>query len=71
MTGELRFSMTQGLMLLALSLLLGAASAANVAHADPLVITIDARNTSDPVTRYEYGMFIEPIGGVDRPDAVG
>jgi alpha-N-arabinofuranosidase len=27
-------------------------------------VTIDARQASEPVTRYEYGMFIEPIGGL-------
>ena len=27
-------------------------------------VTIDARAASEPVTRYEYGMFIEPIGGL-------
>jgi alpha-L-arabinofuranosidase len=32
--------------------------------ASPLRVTIDARQTSEPVTRYEYGMFIEPIGGL-------
>src|SRR6185437_5085921 len=32
--------------------------------ASPLSVTIDARRTSAPVTQYEYGMFIEPIGGL-------
>jgi alpha-L-arabinofuranosidase len=32
--------------------------------ADSLRITIDARQASEPVTQYEYGMFIEPIGGL-------
>jgi len=35
-----------------------------IAHADPASVSIDARHRSDPVTRYEYGMFIEPIGGL-------
>jgi alpha-L-arabinofuranosidase len=33
-------------------------------HAGPVSVTIDARQTSDPVSKYEYGMFIEPIGGL-------
>ena len=41
-----------------LAMILGAA----VAHADPIRATIDVRRTSDPVTPYQYGMFIEPIG---------
>lgn len=27
-------------------------------------VTIDAHSTSDAVTQYEYGMFIEPIGAL-------
>ena len=27
-------------------------------------ITVNARERAEPVTRYEYGMFIEPIGGL-------
>jgi alpha-N-arabinofuranosidase len=34
------------------------------AQADPVIVTIDARKSSDPVSQYEYGMFIEPIGGL-------
>jgi len=30
--------------------------------ATPPAVMIDARRSSDPVTQYEYGMFIEPIG---------
>jgi alpha-L-arabinofuranosidase len=39
---------------------------ATVAHAGPgpIPVTIDTRHTSEPVTQYEYGMFIEPIGGL-------
>jgi len=37
---------------------------ASVAAAGPVGVNIDARHTSDPVTKYEYGMFIEPIGGL-------
>lgn len=37
---------------------------ASAAQADQVVVTIDARTSSNPVTRYEYGMFIEPIGGL-------
>ncbi len=32
--------------------------------ARPIVARIDAARRSAPVTRYEYGMFIEPIGGL-------
>ena len=27
-------------------------------------MTIDAQERAEPVTQYEYGMFIEPIGGL-------
>jgi alpha-N-arabinofuranosidase len=39
---------------------------ATAAHAGPapITVTLDARHTSDVVTPYEYGMFIEPIGGL-------
>jgi alpha-L-arabinofuranosidase len=46
------------------SVLLAACMVATVVHADPVSVTIDGRQTSDPVTQYEYGMFIEPIGGL-------
>jgi alpha-N-arabinofuranosidase len=32
--------------------------------ASSLLVRIDARKASEPVTQYEYGMFIEPIGGL-------
>ena len=32
--------------------------------AQPVTVTIDGSRRSDPVTRYEYGMFIEPIGNL-------
>jgi hypothetical protein len=35
-----------------------------VVHADPVRVRIDGQQTSDPVTQYEYGMFIEPIGAL-------
>lgn len=38
--------------------------AATAVAGNPIKVTIDARASSDPVTRYEYGMFIEPIGGL-------
>jgi alpha-N-arabinofuranosidase len=48
-----------------LALLLSAASAeARVAPSQPLAVTIDAGQLAAPVTRYEYGMFIEPIGNL-------
>jgi alpha-L-arabinofuranosidase len=31
---------------------------------NPVSMTIDARQRAEPVTKYEYGMFIEPIGGL-------
>src|SRR5215212_749437 len=41
-----------------------APAVAAVAHPQPLQVTIDGATRSDPVTRYEYGMFIEPIGNL-------
>lgn len=35
-----------------------------VAHPQPVKVVIDGAARSDPVTRYEYGMFIEPIGNL-------
>lgn len=37
---------------------------ASAETAPPVVVRIDAAARSAPVTRYEYGMFIEPIGGL-------
>jgi len=37
---------------------------ATAAWAEPIRVTIDAGRTRAAVTRYEYGMFIEPIGGL-------
>ena len=42
----------------------GAAASAAIAHPQPVQVTIDGAARSDPVTRYEYGMFIEPIGNL-------
>ena len=42
----------------AVATILGAA----VAYADPTRVAIAVGDTSDPVTPYQYGMFIEPIG---------
>src|SRR4051812_50080851 len=50
-----------GLVFLGRSFLLVTASAV---EAGPVNVTADARRTHDPVTKYEYGMFIEPIGGL-------
>jgi len=45
--------------------LLGALLSVTVAHAASSVsVRIDARQHAEPVTKYEYGMFIEPIGGL-------
>jgi alpha-N-arabinofuranosidase len=41
--------------------LLGGATAG---VAQPITASIDAHLTADPVSKYEYGMFIEPIGGL-------
>jgi alpha-N-arabinofuranosidase len=41
-----------------LAMIVGAAAA----RADSVRVTIDVRSTGDPVTLYQYGMFIEPIG---------
>jgi alpha-N-arabinofuranosidase len=35
-----------------------------ITHPQPVRVTIDGARRSDPVTRYEYGMFIEPIGNL-------
>lgn len=37
---------------------------AGATSAQPLKATIDAHHPADPVSAYEYGMFIEPIGGL-------
>ena len=47
-----------------LALALAAPAGAAVAHPMPLQVTIDGARRSDPVTRYDYGMFIEPIGNL-------
>ena len=45
--------------------MLGALLSVTVAHAASSVsMRIDARQRAEPVTKYEYGMFIEPIGGL-------
>jgi alpha-N-arabinofuranosidase len=45
-------------------ILLGLFAIAGTASAGTLRATIDATRISTPVTPYEYGMFIEPIGGL-------
>jgi alpha-N-arabinofuranosidase len=45
-------------------LLVVMAAVASAASAAPGTAVLDAGRLSDPVTRYEYGMFIEPIGGL-------
>jgi alpha-N-arabinofuranosidase len=44
--------------------LIGTWMIASVACAGPVGVTIDAGQPSDAVGKYEYGMFIEPIGGL-------
>src|SRR5689334_22289912 len=43
---------------------LASSAQAQVAAPSPLIATIDASQRSQPVSRYEYGMFIEPIGNL-------
>src|ERR1700742_2237685 len=43
-------------------LLSSAMSTVSAADTRAVKVTIDVNKTSDPVTQYEYGMFIEPIG---------
>jgi len=45
-------------------LVLATMLAAAAAQAGPIAVSIDARATAAPVTPYEYGMFIEPIGNL-------
>src|SRR5881275_3100935 len=45
-------------------LALAAGAQARVRPTEPLVATIDGGRQSAPVSRYEYGMFIEPIGNL-------
>jgi alpha-N-arabinofuranosidase len=47
-----------------LALLSEAPINAAVPHPLPIQVTIDGTARSEPVTRYEYGMFIEPIGNL-------
>ena len=46
------------------TLLLAAMSPIGVAAAGPIAVSIDARAPAEPVSAYEYGMFIEPIGNL-------
>ena len=49
----------------ALALLSLASSAEGQARSvRPLMVSLDASHRSAPVTKYEYGMFIEPIGNL-------
>ncbi|MFL5239834.1 MAG: alpha-L-arabinofuranosidase C-terminal domain-containing protein [Rhizomicrobium sp.] len=48
----------------ALALAPAAPAKAAIAHPQPIQVTIDGARRSDSVTRYEYGMFIEPIGNL-------
>jgi alpha-N-arabinofuranosidase len=41
-----------------------AGSAMAAAPVEPVKVTIDGNRRSDPVSRYQYGMFIEPIGNL-------
>jgi alpha-N-arabinofuranosidase len=45
-------------------MLLALAISATATHAEAVTAIIDAARQSDPVSQYEYGMFIEPIGGL-------
>jgi alpha-N-arabinofuranosidase len=48
----------------ALALEPGVPAMAAIGHPQTVHVTIDGARRSDPVTRYEYGMFIEPIGNL-------
>jgi len=52
---------SQGRCRAALTFLIGC-STASAAWAQALQVSIDAGRASEPVSKYEYGMFIEPIG---------
>ena len=54
--------MRYGLLLAAYASL--AAPAATALAATPVKVAIDGASRAKPVTKYEYGMFIEPIGGL-------
>ncbi len=43
---------------------LASSAQAQIASPSPLIATIDGSQRSQPVTQYEYGMFIEPIGNL-------
>jgi alpha-N-arabinofuranosidase len=58
---ERRLSNPRIWLVLALCCCSGRAAEGQVDH---VTATIDAGKRSDPVSRYEYGMFIEPIGGL-------
>lgn len=45
-------------------LLLAALLPVAAARAGPIAVSVDAREPGEAVTRYEYGMFIEPIGNL-------
>jgi alpha-N-arabinofuranosidase len=47
-----------------LAVVFEASVSAAVTHPVPIQVTIDGIARSEPVTRYEYGMFIEPIGNL-------
>ncbi len=53
-----------GVVAAVLALGVGAHGMISEARAQQVTAVIDASKPSDPVTRYEYGMFIEPIGGL-------
>ena len=46
------------------SVLLATLMLVSASQAAPVSVTIDTGQTGRPVTAYEYGMFIEPIGGL-------
>lgn len=61
---QLRMEMPRGLAAVAAGLLWALNATVSMAGSNAVRVTIDARASSDPVTPYEYGMFIEPIGGL-------
>src|SRR5205814_10570658 len=61
---RLRMELRRVLILVAGCLLLPAMRTVGATDTHAVKVTIDVHTTSDPVTQYEYGMFIEPIGGL-------
>ena len=57
-----RIAIFAGLVLSAAGTVTAGAQQAEPAAPNPLVVTIDTEKTAEPVSKYEFGMFIEHIG---------